>query len=134
MLCAFAVLLMACNGRNKAEERVFEMQLGKYVLDTSKTILTGYEHQAGLYNKLEVVFNADSTFRLNMQVPFIYDSAGKWKAGDGTPYSYNELIFGNGITDQFYPPYSGDSIFLLNSGTPKAGARSVNEIYFRKIK
>ncbi len=42
-------------------------------------------------NDLSITFNADSTFKMNMKVPFMYDSIGTWKARNMN--EWNWLIF-----------------------------------------
>lgn len=132
-------LLIGCADRN-SENAIFNAQLGIYVLDMHKTQLGDYLKDSSLYKRLHISFRKDSTFTMNMKVPFIYDSIGDWEAGDGSAYSYNQLFYKsfiypkNATGDHFYPPYieNSDTIFLLYTPTPQDGAESIKQIYFKK--
>lgn len=139
-LILFCLVMSSCGlaGDTPAREKIFQMHIGTYVLDTDKTDMGGYRGEIEKYSKLTITFRADSTFQLNMSVPFLEDSSGNWFAGDGSPYDFNQLFFRcrnyeGQLGEQFYPPFSDDSIFLLNSCTPKQGAQPIHEIYFKKI-
>ncbi|MDP4131035.1 MAG: hypothetical protein Q8939_12810 [Bacteroidota bacterium] len=125
-------------GRNKN----FQDQLGTYILDTRKTVLGGYSKDSDVYKNLRIVFRADSTFSMNMKVPFIYDSVGRWNAGNMKEWNYlwfkkwGYKDYKEGKGNQFTRPYIADSnvYFLINGTTPQDSAAYIQEIYFRKIK
>lgn len=133
-----AMLQIRCS-ENKDKRHIFEKQLGTYLLDIRKTRLGSYAKDSNLYKGLSITFNGDSTFIMNMKVPFIYDSCGTWIAGDGSPYNYNQLFYKsfkynkNGSGEHFFPVSSADSVFLLNSTTPQKGNEIIEEIYFKKV-
>lgn len=62
---------------NKAKKTNFHKQLGTYALDMKKTVLGIYNKNFALYKNLRITFLKDSTFIMNMQVPFVYDSVGR---------------------------------------------------------
>jgi len=129
-----ACILVSCN--NSAQEgrrKVFQEQLGTYVLDIHKTELGKYSKDSNLYKNLSIIFKPDSTFYMNIKVPFIYDSTGTWQAGNLNEWNYLFYKSNPNINTQFTRPETADSTFLLNSTTPQAGADFIQEIYFRKI-
>ena len=86
-------------------------------------------------------FNEDSTFYMNMLVPFICDSIGRWSAGNMKEWNYlwyenwgYKSYDANG-GNQFTQPYMKDSnfYFLINGATPHDNAPFIQEIYFKKI-
>jgi hypothetical protein len=125
---------------SKSGKTTFYRQLGTYALDLRKISLGSYSKDSSLYKHLRISFLEDSTFIMNMKVPFMYDSIGKWIAGDGSPYSYNQLYYKSfnygkvSTGDHFYPPYleNSDSIFLINAPTPQNGGEVIKELYFKK--
>jgi hypothetical protein len=135
------LLLMYACGNNINKKRIFNRQLGTYVLDMSRTSLGAYAVDSVKYKQLRITFYSDSTFTMNMMVPFMHDSIGTWVAGEGSAYDYNQLYYKNivysmkELGEQFYPPYErgSDTIFLLNSATPRKGFDYIKEIYFIKI-
>ena len=91
----------------KSEKRRFNKQLGKYIIDITKTNLGYYDRDSSLYQRLILTFNEDSTFIYNMKVPFIYDSTGKWNAGGSGVEEWNYLYYkGWGYSN--YKKNSGD--------------------------
>ena len=130
------------SGDKRAEKKHFADQLGTYVLDISKTILGTYAKDSALYKKLQLEFFADSSFKMNMKVPFIFDSAGKWKAGEGGLEDWNRLYykswnyksFDKNSGNQFDQCCLPDSTFYINGATPQTGEQFIQEIYFKKIK
>lgn len=118
----------------------FRKQLGTYSIDLQKTALGDYTKDSSLIKNLSVRFNSDSTFQFNMEVPFIYDTAGWWTAAGSGVEEWNWLYYkrwggrnkDNQNGDQFTPVFTEDSIFYMNSTTPKEGQPNIQKIYFRK--
>jgi hypothetical protein len=112
--------------------------LGTYELDLHKTNLGNYKKDSINYKRLQIIFKSDSTFIMNMKVPFMYDSVGTWEAGNMQEWNY--LYYASfkyskaGTGEQFTRPEYADSSFLLNSSTLQKGSQSIGEIYFKKIK
>ncbi len=123
-------------GDQKLKSEYFRNQIGPYILDTIKTSLSNYKDNFAVYKNLSITFKSDSTFHLNMSVPFIYDSTGKWEASAGGPEDWNWLYYKSNpnISTQFTEPWTEDSIFYLNSVTPQVGQTSISQIYFKKVK
>jgi len=129
------------NAEEKSKQENFQRQIGTYTLDIHKTFLGGYNKDSNLYQKLCITFNPDSTFYMNMKVPFIYDSVGKWQPGGGEIDEWNWLQYKSNmnISTQFTSPFTIDSIsqsdsfFYMNSTTPKKGASFIQKIYFKKV-
>jgi hypothetical protein len=123
----------------EGRKKNFREQIGTYVLDVHKTALGDYYKDSDMYKKLRITFRADSTFSMNMKVPFICDSIGRWNAGNMKEWNYlwyekwgyKDYEIGRG--NQFTRPDTSDSTFLLNSATPQNGAAFIQELYFRKI-
>ena len=124
---------------------IFKQQIGTYTLDIKRTNLDIYSADSTIYKELRITFNADSTFQMNTQVPFMYDSCGSWITGDNSPYSSsNELYYktfkypiyrGKLLGEQFVCHWTQtDTSFLINSGTPKKGEKNIPKIYFVKCK
>lgn len=89
---------------------------------------------------MRITFKDDSTFMMNMHAPFFADSLGKWIAGDGSPYDYNQLFYHNeNYTkmegEHFYAPYveANDTIFLIVGALPMQNKTSIQKMYFRKL-
>lgn len=110
--------------------------IGYYEIDTSRTIFLEYKNKISKYENLTIKLNRDSTFQFNMPVPFIYDTVGRWYSSGNNIDEMNSLIFNRNkkIITQFTQIYfdKGDSVFHLNSNTPREGQSSVNEVYFKK--
>jgi hypothetical protein len=124
----------SCNNLSQeGRTKNFREQLGTYILDINKTQLGTYEKDSNIFKKLTITFKADSTFYMNLKVPFIYDSVGRWNAGSMKEWNYLYYKSNMNITTQFTRPEIPDSIFLLNSTTPQKGAEPIQEIYFKKI-
>jgi hypothetical protein len=79
---------------------------------------------------------------MNMSVPFIFDSLGKWKAGNMNEWNYlwykqwGYEDFENGRGNQFTRVYlasDSNEYFLINAATPKYGFDCIQVIYFRKV-
>jgi len=119
----------------KDRQQRFRKQVGTYRLDINKTPLGGYAKDSLLYQKLTLTFKADSTFYMNMAVPFLYDSIGRWITGGGGMDDWNSLYYERNerIPEQFEPCCVADSTFYINSVTPREGAEPVNKIYFKRI-
>ena len=139
------MLLLSCNilnGEREAQRRNFNKQIGEYILDVEKTKLGKYAQDSLLYSNLKIVFREDSTFYMNMPVPFLYDTAGVWLAeGDGFE-SWNRLYYNNrkyenhdiNTGNQFTEPWTRDSVFYINGATSRTEMEAIQEIYFKKIK
>lgn len=136
LLCVISIIEISCNsGDGIAQKRNFEKQLGTYSLDLDKTNFGNFYPDYQLYKKLQITFFRDSTFRLNMKVPFIFDSTGKWIPAGGGLEDWNWLFYksNENISTQFTEPWTIDSIFYMNSTTPQKGEKNIKEIYFKKI-
>ena len=135
VLLLLSIVQTSCTNQNDVQKENFQRQLGNYILD-DKTNLGDYYFDRELYRKLTITFNNDSTWNLNMQVPFLYDSIGTWTASSGHLEEWNWLYYKNNpkISTQFTEPWTNDSIFYLNSATPKVGQPNIKEIYFKKVK
>lgn len=119
---------------NEGRKKNFRGQLGTYILDIHKTALGDYSKDSNIYKNLHITFKADSSFTLDMKVPFIYDSIGKWKAGNMKEWNYLYFRGDMKINAQFTRPYEADSaiFFLINGTTPQDGKAFIQEIYFKK--
>lgn len=121
---------------DKAKRNNFEEQIGIFIIDTNNTTWGKYDKKS--YDNLSIIFNADSTFHLNMSVPFIFDSCGRWEAGGGDIDTWGTLYFRNmkyenQTGEQFSQiTFSEDSSFYINSCTPKNGKDFIQEIHFIK--
>lgn len=136
-------LFVSC-GYNEAKKKVFKQQVGCYVLDINRTDLGEYRRDSLIYKKLKITFYKDSTFVINMAVPFLFEENGKWVADAGNPESWNWLSYSSWLKtkevsvnsgDQFTGIYKSgnDSIFYINSATPKKNRGFIQEIYLKKI-
>ena len=138
----FYILLVCCSFlnscyylRNKEKSNmVFNELIGTFTLDLNQTNLGRYSDKQ--YKNLQISFNKDSTFNLNMNVPFLYDSVGKWLPTKGGLEDWNWIFYKNNprICTQFSEVWTEDSMFYFNSATPKKGQEAISKIYFRKIK
>lgn len=136
LLFLLVIAYISCYDGKEGETRNFKAQLGTYILDIAKTALGNYSKDSDIYKNLHITFKKDSTFSMNMKVPFIYDSIGTWKpAGEGVE-TWNYLFYksNKNICTQFTQPWTDDSIFYMNSTTPQKDAAFIREIYFKKIK
>jgi hypothetical protein len=126
---------------NVAQQRNFQKQIGTYALDIKKTILGDYDKDSSYYKNLRIFFKDDSSFSLNMKVPFIYDSIGKWNAAGAGLEDWNWLYYKSwdyskyekNTGDQFTQPWTNDSIFYMNGATPQLERKGIQRIYFRKL-
>jgi hypothetical protein len=126
---------------DKGRRANFEAQLGTYSLDIQKTALGPYSKDSNTYRNLTITFNADSSFIMNMKVPFLYDSVGSWTVGDMKEWnwlrfkSFHYSASAEHSGSQFTRPYLEDSIifFLINGATPQNGTDFIQDIYFKKV-
>jgi hypothetical protein len=138
---SFYLYLRIKRDDRSAKEKNFHKQIGIYVLDINKTALGIYSKDSVLYKCLRIVFRTDSTFSMNMRVPFMYDSVGKWVPAGGGLDDWNRLFYKSwnyqkydkNAGNQFTQPWTKDSIFYINGATPQDRAEFIQEIYFRKI-
>ena len=149
------IVIFACTGnmmtscdpfwRTKERKRRFKEQIGTYILDTRSTDLGPYLKDSLIYKKLRITFKPDSTFVLNMDVPFMKDSFGIWEATEGDPdYNVNLMFFGNDkrlLDLKFHPSLiqfglsedeKGSVLLIINSYS-KRSYKCINLIKFRKI-
>lgn len=110
--------------------------VGKYKLDIHRTNLGIYKKKVEKYKGLILTFNAAKTFSLNISVPFMAGTNGKWSIGGVGEWC--EIEYSNTIKDQFAVPYedNGDSILYINSATPQhsqINKSDVHKIYFVKM-
>lgn len=135
-------LIQSCSFNNKKKQINFNNQIGIYSLDLERTDLKEYDTIREKLTQLKIEFFKDSTFKMNMKVPFMFDSTGKWEADDGEPYSYNEMRyreFGYSYDSpsvHFFQPYEdrGDTVFLIDATIPQKYNKSLEMVYFKKIK
>ena len=143
-IIAFLIEISGCYLFESDEGRRinFKAQLGTYILDIRKTALGPYSKDSNTYKNLTITFNADSSFIMNMKVPFLYDSVGSWTAGNMKEWNwlrFKSFHYGNlneHSGSQFSRPYLKDStvFFLINGATPQEGADFIQEMYFKKLK
>ena len=121
-------------GNKDTSHKAFNELLGTYTMDLSHMGFSMADR--GRYKNLQITFKNDSTFHLNMNVPFIYDSTGNWLPAKGGLEDWNWLFYKKNpnISTQFTGVWTKDSIFYLNSVTPQKGEQSINVIYFKKDK
>lgn len=142
-ISGFIVFVFIGCGNNAGRQQTFKELIGSYVLDLDKTKLEGsYKKDSDTYKNLLITFLPDSTFKMNMKVPFMYDSIGRWKAGNVNEWCW--LLFDNFKYDernensgsQFTRPYreKSDTFFLINAATPRDNEKTISDIYFKKIK
>ena len=125
---------------NKKDQSVkqknFKELVGVYVLDTLRTDLSNYRDQKIEFSTLTLSLFNDSTFILNFNVPFIYDSSGRWNAKGNSIEETNRMIFKRNpkIGVQFSKIYldKKDSVLYLISTTPQQDAFPIQRIYFMK--
>jgi len=131
----FYVIATYIDKGNKAKSYV-----GIFVLDLEKTDLGIYSDSIELYKDLTIEFKRNGTFKFNKSVPFIADTTGYLKTARAG--RWNEIYYNNWkgkiTNDQIghIGVYDGDSIFYINSVTPRAdqiGKSNVYQVFFRKI-
>lgn len=143
LTCTYFILY---NSRAKeGRKNIFEQLLGVYILDINKTKLGVYSKDSIIYKNLSITLNADSTFNMNMKVPFIRDSVGRWRAGNMKEWNwlfFKSFGYNKSMEDmtnpggtQFTRPYTENSntYFLINSATPQDNAEVISDIYFKKV-
>jgi hypothetical protein len=143
-LIFMVVFWVRCNDRvNEGRQNTFNELLGSYVLDLTKTKLGDeYIADSGRYKALTITFLSDSTFKMNMRVPFMYDSVGIWKAGNVNEWcwmlfkGFKYDVDNENSGSQFTRPFEegADTLFLINAATPQDYQKTISDIYFRKIR
>jgi len=127
----------------KAKFNAFTEHIGEYKLDLKRTKLGSYDKDSIVYKNLTITFYSDSTFRLNMQVPFISGTSGRWLADAGDPESWNWLQFNKylkknkmdiNIGNQFshIENYEIGSGFYINGVRPMDNQDYIQEVFFIK--
>ena len=117
------------------QQEVIKKTMGVYKIDLKKTDFTKFsEQEINQFKNLTLTFTKDS-FRLNMQVPFLYDSSGYWIADHQYFEEMSNLFFDKNpqISNQFGRCCFKDSTMSLISAKPKERDKFVGEIYFKKI-
>lgn len=137
---SFFLFLKFNEDKNQAQLKNFKKQVGTYVLDMRRTSLGPYQKDSSKYKNLQITFRMDSSFIMNMKVPFFFDSIGRWNpAGGGLEdwgwvyyqsWGYDEYKENTG--NQFAPPWISDSVFYFNGATPQKGEFGIQQIYFMK--
>ena len=118
----------------KEEERSL---IGTYQLDLNRTDMGIYKDSMDCFKDLKLEFKSDGTFKMNMDVPFILASTGTWKVGGMN--RWNTIRYDTfGLESQISHPYldGNDTVFYINSVTPKESERYINGVYvvyFKKI-
>ena len=118
----------------KEEERSL---IGTYQLDLNRTDMGIYKDSMDCFKDLKLEFKSDGTFKMNMDVPFILASTGTWKVGGMN--RWNTIRYDTfGLESQISHPYldGNDTVFYINSVTPKESERYKNGVYvvyFKKI-
>lgn len=135
----FSALLLSCESQKK-KELTFQRLLGRYEIDIERTRLLDYDSLMLVTGGVEIEFYSDSTFIISKKVPFIYDSVGRWVAGDGDPYSLNQMGFKDfdyfeGSHINFINPYQdkGDTIIMIDATLPQKGKKGLRNVYFKKL-
>ena len=142
------IFLFARNSivRSESRRETFKELLGTYKLDLTKTKLGDYSKDSNIYKNLSRTFLPDSTFTMNMQVPFMYDSLGRWRAGDISEwcwlffkkFGYDNKMYSetNPSGSQFTRPFDEklDTFFLINAATPRDNEKTISDLYFKKVK
>ena len=109
--------------------------VGIYKLDFNHTDSEIYKDSIEKYNNLRLIFNSDMTFSLSFSVPFMADTVGTWKVGGMN--EWNEIVYHNGIIDQFGKFDDGDTIIYINSPTPQKTYKKptlIDKVFFVRIK
>ncbi len=136
ILTIFFLTFSACDKSEKVKREKFDKLLGSYMLDVKRTDLGTYSPDSLYYKDLNIKFLSDSTFRMNKSVPFIFDSIGIWETGGNSIDDINNIYYKRkvGIKTQFTILYfdSGDSIFYMNSVTPREKQKPIHKIFFKK--
>jgi hypothetical protein len=125
----------------KEERKNWHSALGTYQLDIKRTKLSKYEKDTAIYKNLTWTLREDSTFIFSMDVPFIYDSTGRWNAGGSGIDEWNYIYYRKwgyskyqkDLGDQFAHCCAADSTININSVTPQAGKVPVNKLVFKKL-
>ena len=135
----FSTLLLSCVSKKK-KELTFQKLLGRYEIDSVRTRLLDYDSLIRNIGVIEIEFRSDSTFIISRKVPFIYDSVGKWVAGDGDPYSLNQMGFKDfnyfkGSHINFINPYheKGDTLIMIDATLPQKGKKGLVNVFLKKI-
>ena len=114
----------------------FKLIQGHYRLDVHKTNLSDYRKDSALYSHLTLDFYADSTFRLNMDVPFFHNSVGRWTAKGASFGGFSTLRYKEwGDHDVSHiSNFDGDndSSLCISSEPGKKNAKFIQDIYFIK--
>ncbi|KFF04059.1 hypothetical protein [Flavobacterium reichenbachii] len=129
------------NDVQKARLKVFNEQVGTYKLDLQRTKLENYQKDSSAYKKLTITFYSDSTFKLNIPVPFINDTKGRWVADAGDYDSWNWLQFdrylkkhkmeiNSGNQFSHIQNYGSSSGFYINAVRPMDNQNYIQEVYF----
>ncbi len=119
--------------------KIINSFVGQYKLDNIQTKLGGYEKDKNIYASLELELKEDGTYKFNMAVPFILDSCGTWYLnGDGSEGSWYVMKSSkNPLRSSYYTQVSlykdgDDTVFYMNSVTPRHDQESIQLIYFKK--
>ena len=148
-LACISITVVSCDPfwRGKERKRRFKEQTGTYELYIPGTNMRSYLKDTGLYKNLTITYKPDSTFVLNMDVPFLKDSFGIWEAveRDFDYHSVDMMFFStdkslldlepHAPTIQFaLNIYDNVSILEVRNASSKRGYKNINSIKFRKIK
>lgn len=142
LLFLLVLLHYHCNNSEEGRIKNFKAHVGEYMIDMSRTDLETYAKDSNIYRGLKIIFFEDSSFKLNMNVPFLHDSLGTWVAGNMNEwnwmefksFSYSTEEWSSGTQFTRLHDMNGDSIFLINAATPQDGENTISTIYFKKIK
>jgi hypothetical protein len=131
LICAFALRVVYVQYKERNQRT--EFQIGEYYLDINRTKLGVYEKNKALLKNLKIQFKDDGTFYLNMDVPFLPDSLGKWKSGGNNEFNIMSFQNFESFKAQYSECCNSDSIFTIDVILPKKGKQALDIIYFKKV-
>lgn len=116
-----------------SRKRELKSFAGKYRLDIKRTKLGNYNQNQEYYSRLKLEIREDETYKFNMSVPFIEDSAGIFYFLD-VEQVWSTFVSGNVRVAQCTSLFKegADSVIYLNGTIPKDNQEPVHIVYFIK--
>lgn len=134
LIIVFVIIRVNMVEADEKETRT-DRSIGKYKLELGESKLGEYISDSLSLMSLELTLSQDSTFYFSKNVPFLFDSCGKWTVKEVGIYGYNQLIYkkNSEFKNQISPCcYNGDRI-QMKMPISQEGYNQVELLVFRKV-
>lgn len=131
IFCLYNFYLLKSNKLdNEEKQRMFQLLVGSYKLDTFRTQIEVDE----INSNLRLFLNKDSSFNFTNKVPYVIDTFGFWSSTGIMLDETCKLYLNSGVVVPFTKIYldGKDSIIHIIDMVPSKDQLKIQDIYFLK--